>query len=267
MSSSDWNFVSGSNGYLFVGGISGSAVEHATISSPLTSSGIYCRGFSPTVDGNLTTVAMIAKTAALSSSLGLDYGYTYSLRTWFRAGPEGNSSFSLVFKGKENFDINYTNDWNRKICSGYKLEYRANGYYAPLFYLHCSVSPQNGETDGNDSTDPYYNSTSYVKLLNSPKIVDYSKWNRVRMDVASIGAADRITIYLGDEAGTWTSIHTVDIPQTKTAAYIPWATAGNPLGPSAVSPIGRGQTGYLISANGGLKSIYIDQFEAYREPT
>jgi hypothetical protein len=269
MASTDWNFTYSplsSSGAVFVGGISGSAVTHTTLSSPLTGFGTYCRSFDVVTNETRPAVAMtLASVPELSSSLGLSYGYTYSLRTWVRSG--GNSlqnGFYLVFKGINNFNVQDAAaagsgySFRSYFPSGYKLFISDNS-----LYLDCRTAA--GNAGGDDSTDSFYNASPYRKNLTTLGSFTAATWKRYRMDVVGLGNLDRITIYTGNIAGTWTQIHTVDITQTKTGAYIPWATSGNPNSPSAITPDGRGYVGYLITSYHSNSPTYIDQFEAYRE--
>jgi hypothetical protein len=269
MASTDWNFTYSplsSSGGVYVGGISGSAVNHAAVPSPLTGFGTYCRGFAVVTNGTRPAVAMsLNSVPQLSSSLGLSYGYTYSLRTWVNIGGGGsNNGFHLVFKGTQNFNIQdpaaamLGYDFRSYMPSGYKLFINENN-----LFLECRTTE--GSSTAYDSIDPSLNASPYRKDLTTLGSFTTATWKRYRMDVVGLGNLDRITIYTGNIAGTWTQIHTVDITQTKTGAYIPWAVSGNPNGSSAVTPNGRGCVGYLLTNNNSISPTYIDQFEAYRE--
>lgn len=244
MSSSDWNFITSSNGP-FIGGISGSAVAHTSLNNAITNSGDWCRGFTTITDNTRITTAMVAKGAILSSSSGLESGYTYSLRSWIRAND--NSKFLLILKGYNNFNIDYDTNWSSYWPAGYYLSIEGSNVF-----LVCKSTANNNS--GYDSLESGDNSNPFRKYITS---YSQNTWMQLRMDVVSMGVMDRITVYTGDGNNNWTSVLSppIDIPQTKIGAYIPWNTAG------------RGHVGYFIGGVYTNQPVFIDKFEAYREPT
>jgi hypothetical protein len=264
MASTDWVFTNGITGFSYVGGVSGSAVTHTSLSNPLTGYGSYCRAFAVQNDSQRAAISMrLNSVPELSSSLGLSYGYTYSLRTWLRSGGASQQNqISLVFKGTNIFNVTDTPNILNHIPAGYVLF-----VVGSLLYLRCAIDPNYYTSGGNSSTDAPNNGLPYLVDLTSAGGFTMSTWKRYRMDVVGLGSLDRITIYVGSTSDPllWTQIHTVDIPQVKTAAYIPWATAGNPNPPSFITPNGRGFVGYAFNNYHSNSPTYIDQFEAYRE--
>lgn len=260
MSQSDWNFIFRVGSGEFLNGTSGSAIQHNTLTSPITSSGNWCRGFFYN-NGDRPTVAMIPiNNSELTSSSGYEYGDGYSLRTWVRMSNvdvgTNNHGFFLIFKGESDLNAQYAYPW---------IGYRT-GYY--LFFNNgngnVSLSCRNniGITNEADSTDPSYNSYAFINNLFS---MPANTWKRLRMDVSPIsGAYDKITVFTGSQIeGDWSQIYTVNIPQTKVGAYIPWKN--NPNGDGALAS-GKGYMGAVVFTNNFVgQPVYIDQFEVYKE--
>lgn len=251
MSQSDWKFKLLEPTRTFIGGTSGSAVEHVSMSNPLTSSGDWCRGFYAYQFD--TSVSMnIINNSDLSSSSGYEYGYGYSIRTWARTSQFG--VVGLIFKSEDNSTGYIANAGEGK---GYILRLRNE-----QLTLQCSTDTYNGNLSNTvDPSSPQYGSYAFSQTLSSLTL-QHGLWHRLRMDVSPIsGAYDKITIYTGS-FGTWQQVYSVNLPRGRSKAYIPWAN--NPNGDGA-SATGYGCMGLKISANTVSNPTFIDGFEVYKE--
>ena len=110
MAQTDWTFIL-QDAKTFLGGTSGSAFQHSTLTNPITGSGLWCRGFF--ASGSLNQYRYVAmlpiNNSQLTSSTGYEYGYGYSLRCWARCGNNSaisNNGVVLSFKNESNLSIN-----------------------------------------------------------------------------------------------------------------------------------------------------------------
>jgi hypothetical protein len=258
--------------------VSGTAVQHNSISNPITSSGTWFRSFQSSGSNNAAVCGFVPiNNSFLTSSLGYSYGFTYSLRAWMRVdntdGSSGNlrhAASVLSFKNKSNLSAQ---EWvNAGLGSanttpnmkGYRIVLRStnSGDVLPKLYLRCDANES--ISTANSSLDPANNNNAYeITLLGSPNITN-ARWLRVRMDVMSLPDADRITVFSGSQAGDWSQLHQVDIQRTKVGAYVPWYN--NPLYPSDnTAAATSGYMGFLIYTTQAVTPARIDGFEAYRE--
>lgn len=254
MSQNDWQyFISESRPFL---GTTGSAGQHSLLSNPITSSGDWYRAFYSAANENSSFSMLPINNSDLTSSSGYEYGYAYSIRCWYRVANKSDSNgVCLVFKGNSSLT---SNQWGgNRPESGYVL-HAAN----EKLTLRCSVDSSTGNSIL-DPSDPNYNYQSfYIDNINSSPLTT-NLWHRLRMDVTPVsGAFDKITIYTGSQNDTWFQQYTVNIPRTKTRAYIPWAN--NPNGDGA-NAAGYGYLGIKGWTWNTAYPILIDQFEVYKE--
>ncbi|MEY4334901.1 MAG: hypothetical protein RLZZ196_3651 [Bacteroidota bacterium] len=260
MSQSNWRFtLNTGQATTFIGGTSGSAVQHINLPNPITSSGLWCRGFYGSSNGgNRAATSMVPiDNSELTSSSGYTYGYGYSMRMWVRmdniSAGVNNCGYSLIFKGKSDLDINFTSPWVVQ-NTGYYLTF--DNSVPGLIKLMC-------RNEAGVATDSVLtpNANGFQKNM---FYMTASVWKRIRMDVTPIsGAFDKISIYTGSQIeGDWSMIDSVEIPRTKTGAYIPWAN--NPNGDGAAAS-GKGYMGITAFSNNVTFPVYIDGFEVYRE--
>jgi hypothetical protein len=259
MAQTDWTFIL-QDAKTFLGGTSGSAIQHSTLSNPITGSGDWCRGFF--ASGTLNQYRFVAmlpiNNSQLTSSTGYEYGYGYSLRCWARAGNTIGSNLNgvmLSFKNQSNLSIN---------MSSATLN-RATGYCLILnevnLQLRCASS--SSISSFAESLSASNNAIGYEKTIAVASL--FNRWIRLRMDVYPIsGAYDRITVYTASQAqeNNWQQVHTVDIPREKVGGYVPWAN--NPNGDGAQAN-GKGYLGAIAYSYANTSAAYIDQFEVYKE--
>jgi hypothetical protein len=259
MAQTDWTFIL-QDAKTFLGGTSGSAFQHSTLSNPITGSGTWCRGFF--ASGTLLNYRYVAmlpiNNSQLTSSTGYEYGYGYSLRCWARAGNTIGSNLNgvmLSFKNQSNLSINMASATNN----------RATGYCLILnegdLELRCASS--SSISSFAESLSASNNAIGYEKTIALANL--FNRWIRLRMDVYPIsGAYDRITVYTASQAqeNNWQQVHTVDIPREKVGGYVPWAN--NPNGDGAQAS-GKGYLGAIAYSYTNTSAAYIDQFEVYKE--
>ena len=263
MAQTDWTFTL-KDTKTFLGGTSGSAFQHNTLTNPITGAGDWCRGFF--ASGSLNQYRFVAmlpiSNSELTSSTGYDYGYGYSLRCWARAGYTFASPYNgvmITFKNESNLSINTANAGaatagNRS--TGYTLILQEN-----LLELHCASS--SSITNYSDSLSSSFNTSGCSITIATTNL--FNRWIRLRMDVYPIsGAYDRITVYTASQAqeDNWQQVHTVDIPREKVGGYVPWAN--NPNGDGAQAN-GKGYLGAIAFSYDANSAAYIDQFEVYKE--
>jgi hypothetical protein len=267
MAQTDWTFIpfSSSAGATFLGGTSGSAFQHNTLTNPITGAGTWCRGFFASGALNqFRYVAMLPiNNSELTSSTGYEYGYGYSIRCWARAGYTSQSAYNAVyitFKNQSNLSVNTAGTQNS--ISGTPL---LTGYTLRLseakLELTCAIS--SSIVTYSDSLLPASNASGYAKTITTSNL--FNRWIRLRMDVSPIsGAYDRITVFTASQAqeNNWQQVHTVDIPREKVGAYVPWAN--NPNGDGAAAA-GKGYLGAIATSYDNTSAAYIDQFEVYKE--
>lgn len=255
MSQNDWqSFLHASRTFI---GTTGSIGQHNLLSNPITSSGDWYRAFYPSENNYSSIALMPINNSQLTSSSGYPYGYSYSIRCWYRA--TSNNIYvgaSLIFKG--NNTISGEQHGGNKYEAGYTLNASAQS-------LNLICRRNEGEPGTSDTLDPANPNFSYVfqkdNIQTSPLTANL--WHRIRMDIVPIsGAYDRITIYTGSQNNTWHQQYTVDISQLKTYAYIPWAN--NPNGDGA-SAAGKGYLGIKVFTSGFGSPVFIDQFEVYKQ--
>ena len=256
MAQSDWTFTL-KDAKTFLGGTSGSAFQHSTLTNPITGAGTWCRGFfaSGTLNSYRYVAMLPINNSQLTSSTGYEYGYGYSLRCWARCGNINASSFNgvvLSFKNQSNLSINTATD-------------RLTGYYLALSENELKLRCANSSSISSfaESLSASNNAIGYTKTITTSNL--FNRWIRLRMDVYSVsGAYDRITVYTASQAqeNNWQQVHTVDIPREKVGGYVPWAN--NPNGDGAQAN-GKGFLGALIYAYDETSAAYIDQFEVYKE--
>lgn len=273
MAQNDWTFtlVSSSAGATFLGGTSGSAFQHSTITNPITGAGTWCRGFF--ASGGLSPYRYAGllpiNNSQLTSSAGYEYGYGYSIRCWARAGfNNSNISYNavyLTFKNQSNLSLTNTAAGNGSISPSSTAP-RLTGYTLFLtetkLQLVCANSSSIGSFSG--SLLPAQNAIGYSHIITTSSL--FNRWIRLRMDVYPItGAYDRINVYTASQAqeNNWQQVHTVDIPREKVGAYVPWANNPNDDGAQAS---GKGYLGAVVAASDNTSAAYIDQFEVYAEP-
>lgn len=261
MAQTDWTFIL-KDTKTFLGGTSGSAFQHSTLTNPITGAGDWCRGFF--ASGSLSTYRFVAmlpiSNSELTSSTGYDYGYGYSLRCWARAGfnfgHTGYNGVMITFKNQSNLSINTANVGTSNRTTGYTLMLQEN-----LLQLSCASSSSVGSYS--DSLSSSFNTYAYSKTIATTNL--FNRWIRLRMDVYPIsGAYDRITVYTASQAqeDNWQQVHTVDIPKEKVGGYVPWAN--NPNGDGAQAN-GKGYLGAMAFSYDANSAAYIDQFEVYKE--
>jgi hypothetical protein len=273
MAQTDWTFtlVSSSAGATFLGGTTGSAFQHSTLTNPITGAGTWCRGFfasgalSPYRYAGLLPI----NNSELTSSTGYEYGYGYSIRCWARAGFNGPSvsynAVYLTFKNQSNLSLTNIAATGGTIAPNAAAP-RLTGYTLFLtetkLQLVCANSSSIGSFSG--SLLPAQNAIGYSHIITQSNL--FNRWIRLRMDVFPItGAYDRINVYTASQAqeNNWQQVHTVDIPREKVGAYVPWAN--NPNGDGAQAA-GKGYLGAVVAASDNTSAAYIDQFEVYAEP-
>lgn len=260
MAQTDWTFIL-KDTKTFLGGTSGSAFQHNTLTNPITGAGDWCRGFF--ASGSLNQYRFVAmlptNNSELTSSTGYDYGYGYSLRCWARAGYINSSPYNgvmITFKNQSNLSINTANPGTSNKTTGYTLQLQEG-----LLQLSCASSSSVGFY--NDSLSSSYNTYGYRKTIATTNL--FNRWIRLRMDVYPIsGSYDRITVYTASQAqeDNWQQVHTVDIPREKVGGYVPWAN--NPNGDGAEAD-GKGYLGAIAYSYDANSAAYIDQFEVYKE--
>lgn len=281
MAQSDWTTISTTANNYF-NSISGTATQHNTLPTPITSSGTWCREFNST-GSSVSAVAglMPISNSILTSSLGYLYGFTYSMRCWMRltnpnggwgyaANPSRPARLSLTFKNFNNLSVQNFN--NTTILKGYSLNYFEgpegyNGYggltppNAQLILRCINNTASYGSL--NASLNPADNNNGYQHVIYQSQ--EGSIWKRFRMDVTSLPNSDRITVFSGSQVeGDWSQLHQVEIPRTKIAAYVPWYN--HPVYPT--DNTGSANTGYMGIIYGcysNTRPVYVDGFEAYRE--
>jgi hypothetical protein len=259
MAQTDWTFIL-QDAKTFLGGTSGSAFQHSTLSNPITGSGTWCRGFfaSGTLLNHRYVAMLPINNSQLTSSTGYEYGYGYSLRCCARVGNTGGSNLNgvmLSFKNQSNLSINMASATNN----------RATGYCLILnegdLELRCASS--SSISSYAESLSASNNASGYEKTIALANL--FNRWIRLRMDVYPIsGAYDRITVYTASQAqeNNWQQVHTVDIPREKVGGYVPWAN--NPNGDGAQAS-GKGYLGAIAYSYTNTSAAYIDQFEVYKE--
>lgn len=258
MSQSDWQFIIGNAARpYFNQNNTGSAQQHSFLSNPITSSGLWCRSFFPAVNENCHFSMIPINNSELTSSSGYQYGHTYSIRCWARANVSANdAAFSIVFKGSSTLDSSiFTGNIQE---SGYILTMRAQN-----LSLTCKRTSGLQTNDILEPSNPLYLNGAFQKTNIQSSPLTANLWHRLRMDISPVsGAFDRITIYTGSQNDIWSQQYTVDIPRTKTTAYIPWAN--NPNGDGGTAS-GTGYMGFKCSSYNTQYGHFIDQFEVYRE--
>lgn len=271
MAQSDWEAIS-TNANSYSTSVSGTAVQHNSVSNAITSSGTWFRNFQSSSPGYADAIGALVpvNNSLLTSSVGYPYGYTYSLRTWMRIDnslPSYSRQAGAVLNFKSNSTLTAQTSWVNLGATGFHLK----GYYLlmrqntngnlsdPQLFLRCN---SNGNSNAyNSSLDASFNNQSYEAFLMT---VANSTWLRVRMDVMSLPSADRITIFSGSQAGAWTQLHQVDISRNKIAAYIPWNN--NPSYPSDnAGAATAGHMGIAYYSNVQVTAVRFDGFEVYRE--
>jgi hypothetical protein len=269
MAQNDWTFtlVSSSAGATFLGGTTGSAFQHSTLTNPITGAGTWCRGFfaSGALDAYRYAGLLPINNSQLTSSSGYPYGNGYSIRCWARAGYSFASSFNavyLTFKNQSNLSLLN----NSSAHSPGSTAPRLTGYTLLLTETKLQLVCANSSSivSFSESLLPEQNSLGYSHIITQSNL--FNRWIRLRMDVYPIsGAYDRINVYTASQSqeNNWQQVHTVDIPREKVGAYVPWAN--NPNGDGAQAA-GKGYLGAVVVAYDENSAAYIDQFEAYKEP-
>jgi hypothetical protein len=266
MAQSDWTFIlrptDAAAGRTFLGGTSGSAFQHSTLTNPITGAGDWCRGFF--ASGALSQYRYVGllpiNNSELTSSTGYEYGYGYSIRCWARAGGTSSgqniSGVMLSFKNQSNLSVDaLVHSSNR--ATGYCLILNEN-----YFQLRCANS--SSITNFTDNLSPFYNSYGYSKDITFSNL--FNRWIRLRMDVSPVsGAYDRITVFTASQAqeNDWQQVHTVDIPREKVGAYVPWANNPNGDGAAAAE---KGYLGAMVYSYTNTAAAYIDEFEVIKQP-
>jgi hypothetical protein len=272
MAQSDWTFIPAalSAGALggFLGGTSGSAFQHSTLTNPITGAGDWCRGFFASPAGQIRYVGLLPiNNSELTSSTGYEYGYGYSIRCWARAGFAGSTSTNAVY-------ITFKNESNLSLPEFPSLPSglppsgtpRITGYTVTLTESKLQLVCANSRSISTytDSVLPADNSKGYAKTIATSNL--NNRWIRLRMDVSPItGAYDRITVFTASQAqeNDWQQVHTIDIPREKVGAYVPWAN--NPNGDGAAAA-GKGYLGVIVAATNDTSAAYIDEFEVIKQP-
>jgi hypothetical protein len=266
MAQNDWTFILRPSdvtaGRTFLGGTTGSAFQHSTLTNPITGSGTWCRGFfaSGSVN-NYRFVALLPRNnSELTSSTGYPYGFGYSIRCWARAGNTSASEFDSVqisFKNQSNLAIDIAGNLPTPRLTGYTL-------YLSETKLQLVCANTGTINTFSESVLPADNAFGYSKTITTSNL--FNRWIRLRMDVSPItGAYDRITVFTASQAqeNNWQQVHTIDIPREKVGAYVPWAN--NPNGDGAQAA-GKGYLGAVITSYATTAAAYIDQFEVFKEP-
>jgi hypothetical protein len=274
MAQNDWTFtlVSSSAGATFLGGTSGSAFQHSTLTNPITGAGTWCRGFfasgalspSPYRYAGLLPI----NNSELTSSAGYEYGYGYSIRCWARAGttiPSSNNAVYLTFKNQSNLSLTNAGSVNGNFAPSITAP-SLTGYTLFLTETKLQLVCANSSSIAtfSDSILPAQNAIGYSRTITTSNL--FNRWIRLRMDVSPIsGAYDRITVFTASQAqeNNWQQVHTVDIPREKVGAYVPWAN--NPNGDGALAT-GKGYLGAVVAASSNTSAAYIDEFEVFKQP-
>lgn len=268
MAQNDWTFTlnpaDATAGRTFLGGTTGSAFQHSTLTSPITGAGTWCRGFfaSGTLNAYRTVGLLPINNSELTSSAGYEYGYGYSIRCWARAGYTISSPYNAVFitfKNQSNLSIDLT-------APGSLGNPRLTGYTLLLTESRLELRCANSSSISSfiDSLLPANNALGYLKTITTSNL--FNRWIRLRMDVSPVsGAFDRITVLTASQAqeNNWQQVHTVDIPREKVGAYVPWAN--NPNGDGAAAA-GKGYLGAVVVAYDNTSAAYIDEFEVFKQP-
>lgn len=271
MAQNEWQAISTTANAYFTS-VSGTAVQHSSVSSPITSSGTWFRSFQSSANGSEAAASLIpVNNSLLTSSLGYPYGYTYSLRCWMRidgaAAPMSQNGASVLnFKSNSTLSAQYwiNNSANNHNLKGYRVYLKQNDSTSNRcdLILRCGSSDVSS-ISYNSSLSPALNTFGYEATVISS--MSDSTWVRARMDVMSLPDADRITVFTGSQTDTWSQLHQVDIPRTKTGAYLPWYN--NPSYPSDnTGSATSGYMGILYYTNRIVTPVRFDQFEVYREP-
>jgi hypothetical protein len=271
MAQTDWTTIPTTYNNYFTS-ISGTAIQHSTITNPITSAGTWFRNFRSTNDNNNACAALIpANSALLTSSLGYPYGYTYSMRAWVRnestfTAASWRTYTSLAFKSNSTLAAQHFGDG---IVGGDSP--RGKGYYLVLrpgssqnnSRLDLQCSSDSSITTFNTSLAPADNNSAYRATVLSS--FPDGNWLRVRMDVMSLPSSDLITVFSGSQVeGSWTQIHQVEINRLKTGAYVPWYN--NPSYPSDnTGAATSGHMGTLHFTNMSFTLSRIDQIEVFRQ--
>jgi hypothetical protein len=272
MAQNDWTFtlVSSSAGATFLGGTSGSAFQHSTLTNPITGAGTWCRGFF--ASGALNTYRYAGllpiNNSELTSSAGYEYGHGYSIRCWARAGntvATSNNAVYLTFKNQSNLSLSNTAAAGN-ISPISSTGPRLTGYTLFLTETKLQLVCANSSSIASfsDSILPVQNSIGYSHTITTSNL--FNRWIRLRMDVSPIsGAYDRITVFTASQAqeNNWQQVHTVDIPREKVGAYVPWAN--NPNGDGAQAS-GKGYLGAVVVSFRDTSAAYIDEFEVFKQP-
>lgn len=272
MAQSDWTFIPAAlsadalGGFL--GGTSGSAFQHSTLTDPITGAGDWCRGFFASPAGQIRYVGLLPiNNSELTSSTGYEYGYGYSIRCWARVGRTSAVSTNgvyITFKNESNLSLPpFPSSPLGLPPSGTP---RITGYTVILtenkFQLVCANT--SSISSFNESLSPASNGFGYAKTIATSNL--NNRWIRLRMDVSPItGAYDRITVFTASQAqeDNWQQVHTIDIPREKVGAYVPWAN--NPNGDGAAAA-GKGYLGAIVAATNDTSAAYIDEFEVIKQP-
>jgi hypothetical protein len=268
MAQSDWTFIlkpaDDAAGKTFLGGTTGSAFQHSTLTNPITGAGDWCRGFFASGSGTNTFryVALLPiNNSELTSSTGYPYGFGYSIRCWARAGNTTNNaqtSVWITFKNQSDLTIGRAGG-NISIAdlTGYTL-------FLSEAKLQLVCANTGTVSSFSESVSPPQHTFGYEKTITTSNL--FNRWIRLRMDVSPItGAYDRITVFTASQAqeNDWQQVHTIDIPREKVGAYVPWAN--NPNGDGAAAA-GKGYLGAIVGASRSTSAAYIDEFEVIKQP-
>ena len=254
MAQSDWTILSDNSGSL-IGGADGTAIQHVSMSNPLTSSGEFCRIFHRSEESGNASRSIFKPTNLTSSVSGFSYSKAHSMRCWARVKQTYSANdvaFFMEFKAKSDFDkdtlppyatpgIPLRPDAYYNYGTGYGLMLKPGS-------LTFRASPYSGYGSGS-ADDKAYSAPDFLSLT-------ADRWHRLRMDVIPIvsGSIDIVNIYTGSENDTWTQVLSVNIPTTKVGAYIPWNDGT------------YGHFGFAIYNYGFIdNAVYVDKFEYYEE--
>jgi hypothetical protein len=265
MAQIDWTTIS-TTANAYSTSISGTAVQHSTLSNPITSSGTWFRNFQSNANNTSAIGGLLPiNNSLLTSSLGYPYGFTYSLRALMRIDNSQSSTSRhatgvISFKNSSSLSAQtWATTFTAHRLKGYRIMLNATTATNPELVLRCARD-ENVSTY-NSSLDAANNSNAYaISLLSIPD----ATWTRVRMDVMGLPDADRITVFTGSGADIWSQIHQVDIQRTKVGAYVPWYN--NPSYPGDnIGSATAGYMGILYHSSQPVTPVRIDRFEVYRE--
>lgn len=232
MAQSDFDFNATFDTGAIVGGNDGYAVTNASLASPLTGEGTYCREFANSTTGDIAMVATLNDPQFQEIS----DGYSISVRAWIRSTGITTASYAVgigakIHGGGPDVDTNAPN--------GYCVLIGDTNQTAAAAFLRFVIDTGSTVT----ATD-----TSFA--------VSTDTWYKVRLDVIPVGTAeDIVRVYTGTGttgSETWTLQYSRIILNSD-PDYIPWNDTGN------------GRVGFFTVHNSNAHTHYVDRFQVFLE--